>query len=497
MKLALAVVVGTFVVQIDATMITVALDTLRASFGVSLAQLQWVSSSYLLAIAVTVPLVGWSADRFGSRRLWLAGLIIFVCASVFCGFAGSLGMLIAARCLQGVGGGILLTLSQAVLARAAGPEQLGRLMAIVAVPSLLGPIVGPIIGGLIVEGWGWQYIFFINVPICLAAIVLAWRWLRIADRGRPTRLDLLGAVLLAPGLAALLYGLTRAGSLGTIADGEVLGYVLGGGILLVCFGMHALRTRHAPLIDLRLFRSVAFASASALFFFIIMGLIGAMLLITLYFQLARGESPISAGLLIVPEGVGAALGVMVFSSLADRGHSAGSALVGAVMATAGLAALSQLGATTNDVYIGTALFVLGVGFGVVVVSASVAGYGGLAPEQISRAATVLRIVQQVGGSIGVAVLVIALQNALAGAASAASGAPSPAAAASAPNAPSATATAAMTAEAFGSTFAWAAALVGLAVIPAIVLVVCGSVARRRARQVTLGAPGGIEHLPQG
>lgn len=443
--LAMAIVVGTFVVQINATMINVAFETMRTSFGVALSDLQWVSTIYLLAIAVTVPIVGWATDRFGGRRLWLVGLAVFLVASVGCAFAGGLGMLVVARAVQGVGAGILLTLSQALLAQAAGPERLGRLMGIVGVPSLLGPIVGPIIGGVLVQNGGWQWIFLINIPVCMIALLMAWRWVRLADTGRPTRFDLLGALLLAPGLAALLYGISRAGNQGTIADLLTVLCLASGLILLAGFVVHALVIRHEPLIDVRLFRSAVFSSAAALLFLIIMGLIAGMLLITLYFQLARGESPLTAGLLLVPQGVGVALGIMICSLLVDRGHSEIIALVGAVLATAGLTALTQLGDSTSYVYIGVALLVLGAGFGAVVVSASVAGYRGLKPGEIARAATSLRIFQQVGGSLGVAVLVISLQHSLAAAG-------------------------AHPASAFGDTFLWATGFVALAVVPALVLV---------------------------
>lgn len=443
--LAMTIVVGTFVVQINATMTNVAFETMRSSFGVSLGDLQWVSTIYLLAVAVTVPLVGWATDRFGGRRMWLAGLTVFLVASIGCAFASGLPMLVAARAAQGVGGGIVLTLSQALLAQAAGPERLGRLMGIVGVPSLLGPIVGPIIGGVLVQNWGWEWIFLINIPICALALVMAWRWVRLAETGRPTRFDLPGMLLLAPGLAALLYGISRAGSQGTIADGWAVACVVGGAILLSGFVAHALRTTHEPLIDVRLFRSPVFSSAAALLFLIIMGLIAGMLLVTLYFQIGRGESPLTAGLLLVPQGVGVAIGIMICSSLVDRGHAEIIALAGAILATAGLAALTRLGDTTSYAYIGVALAVLGAGFGAVVVSASVAGYRGLKPGEIPRAATALRIFQQVGGSLGVAVLVISLQDSLAAAG-------------------------ADPGSAFGDTFRWATGLVALAVIPALVLV---------------------------
>lgn len=153
-KLAMAVIVGTFTVQMDATMVNVALDTLRSDFHASVATIQWVSTAYLLAMAVAVPLAGWGADRFGSRRLWMLALGVFFVGSVAGGLAWSAPTLIASRVLQGLAGGILLPLSQAILAQAAGPRRLGRLMGLVGIPSLLGPIIGPIVGGVLVQDCG-------------------------------------------------------------------------------------------------------------------------------------------------------------------------------------------------------------------------------------------------------------------------------------------------------------------------------------------------------
>jgi EmrB/QacA subfamily drug resistance transporter len=446
-KLALAVVVGTFAVQMDATMVNVALESMRSSFDASVSDIQWVSTAYLLAMAVAVPLAGWGADRFGSKRLWMLALGIFLAASVAGALAWCAPVLIASRVLQGVAGGILLPLSQAVLAQAAGPRRLGRLMGLVGIPSLLGPVIGPILGGVIVQIWGWPWIFYINVPICVAAVLLSWWMMPGGATRRGASFDLLGFLLLAPGVAGIVYALAETGNRGGFADAYVL-IPLGAGLgLIIAFVLHALTTRREPLIDIRVFRSRSFAASSGLLFFVIMGLMGAMLLVPLYFQIARGDSALVAGALLVPQGLGAAIAIGVSASLVDRMRAAPIALVGVVLAAAGLACLTTLSPETNGWLIAGALFVLGLGFGAVMVPATAIAYRELDPADIPRATSALRIVQQLGASFGVATLALALQRGL----TAALGDP------------------VATAAAFGDTFWWTFALTMLALIPAALL----------------------------
>ncbi|MDN5796647.1 MAG: DHA2 family efflux MFS transporter permease subunit [Intrasporangium sp.] len=459
---AIAVVAGTFAVQMDATMINVALDSLRQAFDVSIGSIQLLSTAYLMAMAVAIPTVGWGVDRFGSRRLWLGALVVFGAASAVSGLAGSIGFLIACRVVQGLAGGILLPLSQAILAQAAGPERLGRLMAIVGVPSLLGPILGPVIGGVLVRDVGWAWIFYLNVPICLAAVALSLRTMpptAPVRAGSRARFDLLGFVLLGPGLAAALYALATAGAAGSFTEAGVLVPFLAGVLLLTGFVIHALTTRHEALIDLRLFASRTFTASAGMLFFIIMGLLASMLLIPLYFQLARGDSALTAGLLLAPQGLGAAIAIAASGPLVDRSDPIPLTFAGILSAVAGLGILSRLTDSTEGWTIAAAQFLLGVGFGIIVVVATAVAYRGLASAAIPRATTALRIVQQIGGAIGVAAVAAVLQRGLT----------QPAAALMHP---------VEVAAAFSGALTWALVATGLAIIPTAALV---AALRRQAR----------------
>ncbi|WP_235948595.1 DHA2 family efflux MFS transporter permease subunit [Candidatus Frankia alpina] len=392
-RLALIVLAGAVVVQLDATIVSVALDTLARSFGVDVSMIQWVSTGYLLALAVVIPLTGWSVERFGGKRMWLVSLALFLVGSVLCGIAWSASSLIAFRIVQGAGGGLLLPLMQAILAQAAGPERLGRLMATVAIPALLTPVLGPVIGGVLIDDFGWRWIFLVNVPVCALAIALAWRWmpeLRVAQR-HP--FDGVGFALLSPGLAAAIYGLSEAGRHGDFADPRALAPLVVGLAMIAVFALHALRTRIVPLIDLRLFRSASFCGSAGMMFLFGLSLYGAMLLLPLYEQQVRGRSAIEAGLLFAPQGLGMMLAMILVGRVVDRTSLRLLVLAGLVLSVLGSVAYTQVGADTSEVLLGGSLVVRGMGLAAATIPVMSAAYRGLRPTDIPRATSAVRIFQ--------------------------------------------------------------------------------------------------------
>src|SRR5438477_3198276 len=171
------VVLGTLMSILDVTIVNVAVPTLGRDYGTSISTVQWVMTGYMLAFASVIPLAGWASERFGAKRVWLASLLLFMAGSVLAGSAWSIGSLIGFRVLQGLGGGMILPVGQTILAQAAGPQRMGRVMSVIGVPMLLAPVFGPVLGGAIVDQWSWRWIFFINLPVGVAAIVAALRFL--------------------------------------------------------------------------------------------------------------------------------------------------------------------------------------------------------------------------------------------------------------------------------------------------------------------------------
>ncbi len=211
-RLALVVVLGSIMSILDTTIVNVAIATLARDFRAPLSTVQWVSTGYLLALAMTIPLTGWAVERFGAKRMWIASLALFLLGSALSGAAWSIQSLIVFRILQGIGGGMIMPIGQSIMATAAGPQRMGRVMSLLGVPMLLGPILGPVIGGLILDSVSWRWIFYVNLPIGIVAIALAFRILPGHERtDRANRLDVLGLCLLSPGLGLLVYGLSQAG----------------------------------------------------------------------------------------------------------------------------------------------------------------------------------------------------------------------------------------------------------------------------------------------
>jgi len=311
------VVLGSIMSILDTTIVNVAIDHLAQDFNTSLSTIQWVSTGYLLSLAIVIPLSGWAADRFGTKRLYLISIALFLLGSALAGAAWSAGSLIAFRILQGLGGGMIMPAGMTILTQAAGPQRVGRVMSVVGVPMLLGPVIGPILGGWLVDDISWRWIFYVNVPVGIVALMAAWRLLP-RDRPEPSqRLDVLGFALLSPGLGAFVYGLAETTSSGGFGSAKALGPMLAGLVLIVLFVLHSLRAS-TPLIDVRLFKNRVFTGSALTTFTFGTAFYGAMLLFPLYYQTVRGQSALSAGLLIAPQGIAAAMMMPVAGRLTDR-----------------------------------------------------------------------------------------------------------------------------------------------------------------------------------
>jgi EmrB/QacA subfamily drug resistance transporter len=451
-KLALTVMLGAIMVGLDATMVNVAINTLARDFDTSLATIQWVSTGYLLALAMVIPATGWAIERYGAKPMWIVSITLFTAGSMLCGLAWSAGSLIAFRILQGIGGGMIVPLMQTILAQAAGPNRLGRVMAVIGVPAMLAPVFGPVLGGLIVSDASWRLLFYINLPICLIAL-LASRRVAMPDTKRATapRLDLFGLSLLSPALAAIVYGLAQAGTHGSFSDHHVLIPLAVGAVLLLGFVLQALRTRTEPIIDLRLFRARTFTGSSAVVFFFSMAMLGTAFLLPLYCQQVRGENALHAGLLLAPQGLGMGVALVLAGRLTDRLGPRPIILAGLTLTATSTLAYAQLGADTSILLISAALVVSGLGLGAALVPAMTGAYRGLTKEAIPKASSSVRILQQLGGSFGIAILAVVLQQQITN------------------DAAGGHATTTSLAAAYAHTFWWALAFTALALLPALLL----------------------------
>ena len=470
---AAVVIVGVIMSVLDMTIVNVALETLSRELNSSLDTIQWVSTAYLLSVAIVIPLTGWAVERWGSKRVWMTCVFLFGVGSALCGLAWSAGSLIFFRVLQGIGGGMIMPVGMTVMAQKAGPKRIGRVMSVVGVPMLLGPILGPVLGGLIVDNASWRWIFYVNVPVAILALFLADRILH-ADHGRDDagRLDWRGLLLLSPGLGLIVFGLSESESHGGFTHPLVFGPVFVGLVLTVAFVLHALRAKR-PLIDVTLFKKPAFAAAAATTTLLGGALFGAMIILPLYYQVDRGEGALTAGLLMAPQGLGAAMVMPVAGRLTDRLGGGRVALVGLLILT--LATLPYAFLTENTPYwlLAGLLVIRGMGLGSTMMPTMAAAYAVLTPAQVPRATSALNVTRQIGGSLGTAILAVLLQHEIrvklgetAGGGGQLQRLPEQVRAQ----------VAGPLAEAFANTFVWAVVISAIALIPALMLVI----ANRRA-----------------
>jgi EmrB/QacA subfamily drug resistance transporter len=453
-RISAVVIVGSIMSILDTTIVNVALDTLGRDLHATIAQIQWVVTGYMLALAAVIPVSGWAARRFGPKHVYLVSLVVFTAGSALCGLATSTNELIAFRVLQGAGGGMILPIGQLMMAEAAGPKRMGRVMSIVAVPAMLAPILGPTIGGLIVDNMSWRWIFYVNVPIGAVAVISAIKVLPNVKSGDAGRLDAVGLGMMALGLPLLIYGLAEIASTGTIVSTKVIGPCLIGLALIAAFIVHGLRIDH-PLLDLRLYRKPTFSSASIAMFCLGAALFGGMILLPYYWQQIRFESVAATGLLTAPQGLGAAIMMPLAGKLTDRMGGGPLALTGVIVTTLATIPFALIGAHTSILGLSIVMFIRGMGIGLAFMPAMAAAFAALERSELSDATPQLNILQRVGGSIGTAVLAVVLQRALVG-----------------------VHTLDGAAAAYGTAFWAATGITALAIIPCIVLTRAERAARR-------------------
>ena len=416
LKVAGVVVLGAIMSILDITVVNVALPTFQTTFGtvghpLAYSTVAWTVTGYTLALATVIPLTGWAADRFGTKRLYMTAIALFTLGSVLCAMASDINMLIAFRVLQGLGGGMLMPLGMTIMTRAAGPKRMGRLMAILGVPMLLGPIGGPILGGWLIDAASWHWIFLINVPIGAVALIYAFMVLP-KDSPHPSEtFDFVGMLMMSPGLALFLYGVSSIPATGTVGSAKVLIPGIIGLALVLGFVFYSFKPKH-PLLDLRLFRNRNLAVSIITMFLFAMAFFGGLLLVPTYFQQIRGESVLTAGLLVAPQGIGAMLTMPIAGTLSDKLPVGRIVPFGLLFILAGMASLTQITSTTSYGWLIATLFVMGLGMGGTMMPIMTSALKTLRSAEVARGSTLLNITQQIASSIGVAIMSVVLTSGL-------------------------------------------------------------------------------------
>src|SRR5882757_4038286 len=396
-RLMIVMLLGGVMGVLDTTVVNVGLDRIAGDLRTSLGTIQWLPTGYLLTFAIMIPASTWAIARFGGRRLWLTGLSVFLVGSALCALAWDPASLIGFRVVQGIGAGILEPTLMTVLASAAGPQRIGRLMGVLGTVVALGPIVGPILGSVIVSHADWRWIFVINLPIGLTALLLA---IRIVPKDKPAggvRFDIVGMALLSPGFALVVYALSKATN--GFSTPTVIGCLVGATVLLAGYVLYG-RRASAPPLDIRLFAVRGFTLGVAAMSLVGGALFSLLFLIPLYFQQVRGYGVLTAGLLLVPQGVGAWLGMPFAGRLFERIGARPLVTAGGLLAAVGTLPYA-LGLNAVPV-LAAASVLTGFGLGCVGAPSMSTIDRSVRAESVSNATSAIYMLNQVGAAAMVA-----------------------------------------------------------------------------------------------
>ena len=411
--LSLVLALGMFVTLLDTTVVNIALDTLRSVFDSTVGETQWVATGYLLALAAVIPVSGWVSEKVGAKNAWLVAMALFLVGSVLSGLATSLPALIAFRVVQGIGAGLVMPITLSIATRAAGAARVGRATAIVALPGLLGPILGNVLGGVILESWSWSWLFFINIPICLIALIAGTLLLPKTPAQRGHRLDTVGFLLLTPGVVALALGVSNVDGAEGLAAPAVWAPLALSVVLLASFAVHSLRTERTALIDVRVFARRSFGIGSLITFFAGFSTYALSFLLPLFYQQIRGDTVLNTGLLLIASGVGTMVFVVAIRPLTARIDGRFVIAAGVALTMLGTVPFALVGPHGGTSLLLAGQFAQGLGFAATTFPVLALALANLSHSEAPHGSAAFTVVQRVGAPFGVAVVAVILQNLLA------------------------------------------------------------------------------------
>ncbi|MDR0847065.1 MAG: multidrug efflux MFS transporter [Lactobacillales bacterium] len=405
MNAAWILVLGAIMPMLDSTMVNIAINHLSRDFGASLSAIQWVITGYVLSIAITVPIAGWAAQKFNGKFLMIGANVIFLICSIACGLSWSIPSMVFFRVVQGIGAGIIMTLVMTLIVEIAGQGYMGRLISVIGLPTMLGPILGPVIGALIIQFVSWRWLFFVNVPVGIIAIIMmAWKLPNFVPSNVKAKFDFIGITLLGAASASLIYGITEAAKDHTFNNSSTITFVIAGVAILIAYIIYAAIRGDRAILPLKLFKVKNFSAASVGLFLAGIATNGPMMLLPLFFQNVKGFDVLYAGLLLIPQGVGMLVARPLIGKMVDKVGARNVTLISLAIAVIGTIPFTFFGPDASLIVISLVLFIRGIGIGGVTIPMMTDSYTGMEKQAISQASVGTRIVQNIGGAFGSAVL---------------------------------------------------------------------------------------------
>lgn len=394
--------IASFMVALDSLVVSTALSTLQTTLHASLESLQWVVNAYGLALAALLITGAALGDRFGRRRMFATGLVLFTLSSITCALSNSIAMLVASRAVQGAAAALVLPLAMALLTAAFPPERRGRALGIFGSITGLAVLGGPVIGGMIVEGLAWQWVFWLNVPIGVALVPLVLRHVP-ESFGADAKFDLVGVALISTGALGVAWGLMRGNHAGWMSR-EVIAMLAAGAVLMIGFILWGMRAK-APMVPMRLFRSRAFAAGNAASVCLFATLYSAVFFVAQFLQVGQGYSPLGAGLRVLPWTATLFFVAPIAGNLIRKTGERPLIVVGLFLQAAGLGWLAMLARPDLPfVQMIAPLVIAGCGVSMAMPAAQSVVLGSVAKSDIGKASGVYNMLRFLGGVFGIAVL---------------------------------------------------------------------------------------------
>lgn len=403
----IVVAMSLFMVSLDMSIVNLAISKMMLTFNATLDQIQWVLSAYTLALGITMPVSGYLSDRFGTKKVIMISLILFTLGSLFCSISWNTASIVVFRVIQGLGGGLIIPVSMAFLLNTFDESERGIALAAVGIANLVAPALGPTFGGYLIQNFDWRFVFMINIPVGIICIILAFIILRETELKFSRHFDLMGLLTSSIGLGCTLYVLGK----GNIDWGDIhnIMFIIIGVSLLIMFVINELLIPE-PMLDLKLFKNYTFAMSNIILNIAILALFGGIFLVPIFLQQIKGLNPFQTGMVLFPEALATAVGMVVSSKLSKKFGVKIFAVLALLLLAFNSYSMSKITFNTSNTAITMLLLIRGIGVGFLLIPVQMAAFNSLPKEVMSNASALLNTVKQIGTSVGITIITSVMQQ---------------------------------------------------------------------------------------